>query len=196
MQTITIEGPLDVKNEKKIKKLNNGIKDGKHIFLFLFMVGCNPCNMTKDPWSKIHEHLDDDCLKNPDIVVSMVDKDFYPKLQSVGKEPMGFPTLRYIGKDGIEDYEESNIDKMDRSADSFAKWIKSKVRVIRGGRKILCNIPTKRLYNLPTKRRSGGGKWSLKYKKSINCRKPKGFSQRQHCKYGRKEKKRNETKRK
>ena len=31
-----------------------------------------------------------------------------------------------------------------------------------------------------------GGKWSLKYKKSINCRRPKGFSQRQHCKYGRK----------
>lgn len=30
-----------------------------------------------------------------------------------------------------------------------------------------------------------GGKWSLKYKKSINCRHPKGFSQRQHCKYGR-----------
>ena len=29
-------------------------------------------------------------------------------------------------------------------------------------------------------------KWSLKYKKSINCRRPKGFSQRQHCKYGRK----------
>jgi hypothetical protein len=31
-----------------------------------------------------------------------------------------------------------------------------------------------------------GGKWSLKYKKSINCRRPKGFSQKQHCKYGRK----------
>ena len=30
-----------------------------------------------------------------------------------------------------------------------------------------------------------GGKWSLKYKKSINCRQPKGFSQKQHCKYGR-----------
>jgi len=27
-------------------------------------------------------------------------------------------------------------------------------------------------------------KWSRKYKKSINCRKPKGFSQKQHCKYG------------
>jgi hypothetical protein len=28
-------------------------------------------------------------------------------------------------------------------------------------------------------------KWSLKYKKSINCSHPKGFSQKQHCKYGR-----------
>ena len=26
-------------------------------------------------------------------------------------------------------------------------------------------------------------KWSLKYKKSINCRKPRGFSQKQYCKY-------------
>tara|TARA_B100001142_G_scaffold224963_1_gene223124 strand:- start:3855 stop:4505 length:651 start_codon:yes stop_codon:yes gene_type:complete len=29
-------------------------------------------------------------------------------------------------------------------------------------------------------------KWSKKYKKKINCKRPKGFSQRQYCKYGRK----------
>ncbi len=29
-------------------------------------------------------------------------------------------------------------------------------------------------------------KWSQKYKKSINCKRPKGFSQKQYCKYGRK----------
>ncbi len=28
--------------------------------------------------------------------------------------------------------------------------------------------------------------WSLKYKKSINCKRPRGFSQRQYCNYGRK----------
>ena len=28
--------------------------------------------------------------------------------------------------------------------------------------------------------------WSKKYKRSINCKRPKGFSQRQYCKYGRK----------
>jgi hypothetical protein len=26
----------------------------------------------------------------------------------------------------------------------------------------------------------------MKYKKSINCKNPKGFSQKQYCKYGRK----------
>jgi hypothetical protein len=31
-----------------------------------------------------------------------------------------------------------------------------------------------------------GGKWSRKYKQSINCNSPKGFSQKQYCKYGRK----------
>jgi hypothetical protein len=28
-------------------------------------------------------------------------------------------------------------------------------------------------------------RWSAKYKKSIDCRAPRGFSQRQYCKYGR-----------
>ena len=32
------------------------------------------------------------------------------------------------------------------------------------------------------RRRKRGGKWSLKYKRSINCKKPKGFSQKQYCK--------------
>ena len=41
----------------------------------------------------------------------------------------------------------------------------------------------------PTPRRYKGGKWSAKYKRSIDCNNPKGFSQKQHCKYGRKTKK-------
>jgi hypothetical protein len=36
--------------------------------------------------------------------------------------------------------------------------------------------------NMETKR-----KWSNKYKRSINCRRPRGFSQKQYCKYGRKQ---------
>jgi hypothetical protein len=43
-------------------------------------------------------------------------------------------------------------------------------------------------HKLKTKTRKlkrGGRKWSAKYKKSINCRRPRGFSQKQYCKYGR-----------
>ena len=36
-------------------------------------------------------------------------------------------------------------------------------------------------------------KWSTKYKRSIDCSKPKGFSQKQYCKYGRKSKKVNQN---
>ena len=38
-----------------------------------------------------------------------------------------------------------------------------------------------------TKKRSTNKKngWTRKYKKSINCKRPKGFSQKQYCKYGR-----------
>jgi hypothetical protein len=39
-----------------------------------------------------------------------------------------------------------------------------------------------------------GGKWSLKYKRSINCKRPKGFSQRQYCKYKNKNKNKNKNK--
>ena len=38
-----------------------------------------------------------------------------------------------------------------------------------------------------------GGKWTRKYKKSINCKNPKGFSQKQYCKYGRKNKNNKQT---
>ena len=43
-------------------------------------------------------------------------------------------------------------------------------------------------------RKKIGGKWSMKYKKSINCNRPKGFSQKQHCKYGSKTQKKNRSK--
>ena len=35
--------------------------------------------------------------------------------------------------------------------------------------------------NKKTRKMRGGRKWSLKYKRSINCKNPKGFSQKQYC---------------
>ena len=50
--------------------------------------------------------------------------------------------------------------------------------------------------NSMNNRKKGGKKWSLKYKRSINCKRPKGFSQKQHCKYGRRKSRRTRKSRK
>jgi hypothetical protein len=47
------------------------------------------------------------------------------------------------------------------------------------------NQTTKRLQTKNNKNKKSN-KWSLKYKRSINCKRPRGFSQHQYCKYGRK----------
>jgi len=46
-------------------------------------------------------------------------------------------------------------------------------------------ITTSKKYKGRGGKARGTKKWSLKYKRSINCRNPRGFSQKQYCKYGR-----------
>ena len=170
--------PAETNHENLINEFNTNVNSGKHIFLFLFLEDCNPCNATKPKWANMKKYLKKEHLKNDDIVIAQINQKLFNNLNGVGSEPMGYPSLRYIKSPSVEEYEDCNISNKDRSSESFAEWIKSKVgeknmdsgKIKHGGRK--------------TKRR--GGKWSLKYKKSINCKRPKGFSQRQHCKYGRK----------
>jgi hypothetical protein len=100
----------------------------------------------------------------------------------------GFPTIRHIRGNHVKEYEDEDNIVKDRSLKSFISWLKKKkiekrkdcrnkiLMSMRGGKRKIVNKRT----------RKNGGKWSLKYKKSINCKKPKGFSQKQHCKYGRK----------
>jgi hypothetical protein len=53
----------------------------------------------------------------------------------------------------------------------------------KGGKK---NHTHKKYIMKTRKNKKSKKRWSLKYKKSINCKRPRGFSQRQYCKYGRK----------
>uniref|UniRef100_A0A6C0AZ41 Thioredoxin domain-containing protein n=1 Tax=viral metagenome TaxID=1070528 RepID=A0A6C0AZ41_9ZZZZ len=153
-----------------IKKFNEQVVSGKHIFLFLFMDGCGPCSQTKPEWKKIKNSLK---KAYPNIVVAEINQQLFKSLHGVGKEPMGYPCLRYIHHTTIEEYENSGIYKKDRSTESFVVWIESKLanksHYHRGG------------YRINKTRRIKGGKWSLKYKRSINCKRPHGFSKKQHC---------------
>ena len=170
--------------EKLNKHLSN--KDDK-IFILIYMEGCGPCNETRPEWSKLKNVLSTNILNKDDIIIVSIDKDLYSKLKYANKEPMSFPTIRFMTNAGekIETYEDSQISNKDRKIDSFVEWIELKT-----GEN---NIENSKKYNKTYKnvkygrktRKHIGGKWSAKYKRSINCNRPKGFSQKQYCKYGR-----------
>jgi hypothetical protein len=166
-----------------------------HIFILFYMEGCGPCNATRPEWSKLKNVLSRDFLNRDDIVIVAIDHELAGKLKNIGKEPNSFPTIRYISNEGKinENYEDSDISKKDRTIDSFVEWIElksgEKNTTTSGGGKSHKMYKSKTYKKRATSggtRRRRGGKWSAKYKRSINCKRPKGFSQKQHCKYGRK----------
>ena len=75
---------------------------------------------------------------------------------------------------------QEELMRLQDSLPEIAKNIKSTLRKYEDKRTLIEIGGTRR------RSRSPRHKWSLKYKRSINCKHPKGFSQRQHCKYGRK----------
>jgi thiol-disulfide isomerase/thioredoxin len=183
-----------------IDKLNKYLsnKDAK-IFILFYMEGCGPCNETRPEWSKLKNVLSKDFLNNENIVIVSIDKDLYGKLKHANKEPMSFPTIRFMTNAGekMETYEDSEVLSKDRKIDSFIEWIKLKtgekdITKSEKSSSTAKNSHSKK-YKLSGRTKLGGktrkqlgGKWTAKYKRSINCNRPKGFSQRQYCKYGRK----------
>jgi len=190
MVFLTINGKnYDVKDKNGktfIDNLNSMIQDKDvQIFIMFYMEGCGPCNSTRPEWAKLKNVLKN-TKNNNNIVIVDMDQVLSNKLKGI-KEPNAFPTMRYISNGGIEveNYEDSSIKNKDRTIDSFVEWINVKTKDNKnynkkGGKKSIDNKKVKK--NNKTQKR----KWSNKYKRSINCRVPKGFSQKQYCKYGRK----------
>jgi len=206
---------LNIDNEKEVNKVDKLIKQGKHVFILVYMEGCGPCNATRPEWKKIESALKDQYSKNDTLVIIDVNKDYLSGIKLLG-EVNGFPTLKYIGNNGktVETYENSSVKKKDRSVDSFINWIEYKINDMnsttktssaqnvynriareqteysnsRGKSKTRSRTRTRNKTSSRSRNRTKtkshhGGKWTRKYKQSINCNKPKGFSQRQYCKY-------------
>ena len=192
---------LHIDSKKDVEKVDKFVKQGKDVFILVYMKGCGPCNATRPEWEMLETALKDQYAKNDNLVIIDINKDYLSSIKHLGNVD-GYPTIKYIGKRGtiVEPYE-----KGERSVSSFITWIESKInnvistnqtsspenvykRLVRSEKNTnktrnKRNNTTKTRRNNKTKQR--GGKWSKKYKDSINCSKPKGFSQKQHCKYGR-----------
>jgi len=195
---------LHINSKQEAKKINKYIENGSDVFILVYMVGCGPCNATRPEWAKLEGALKDQYRNNNKLVIVDVNKDFLQDIKHIGQVD-GFPTMKYI-KDNGKTVE--NFDK-GRSVDKLISWIESKINTVISTE--LTSSP-QTVYNRIIKtekhhskhkfrktrhnkirhkkvHRGGnqkGGKWTRKYKASINCSKPKGFSQKQYCKYGRK----------
>jgi thiol-disulfide isomerase/thioredoxin len=187
---------INKKNHHKlIEKLNNYLSNkNAKIFILFYMEGCGPCNETRPEWSKLKNVLSNNFLNKKDVIIVSIDKDLFGKLKHANKEPMSFPTIRFMTNAGekIETYEDSEISNKDRKIDSFIEWIKLKTgekNITTSEKSQYSNLKNnqtpKHLKNNRKTRKQIAGKWSAKYKRSINCNRPKGFSQKQYCKYGR-----------
>lgn len=152
---------------KNTEEFNKHLKNGKDIFVLFYLEGCGPCNATKPEWKKLRNIFANN--DNHNIVIADIDQSVMSDFKNLNIEPKGFPAIYHI-KNGNEyyDYDDAEITKKDRTIDSFVEWIENHIK------------------KNSSENNMNGGKWSLKYKRSINCKHPKGFSQRQHCKYGRK----------
>jgi hypothetical protein len=191
MEVIHINDSNDVNKVETVRKY---IDDGKDVYILVYMEGCGACDIVHPEWNKIKQELEtqqaNDLLQNPSVVIVDLNKDFLDKATFINHDSIiGFPTLLFLGKGKKDELNASLPD-----AKKIVAWIqknslnKQTAGKLAGGRR-----KTKTYYKkkgkLTKKRKSlkrVGGKWSLKYKKSIDCRNPRGFSQRQHCKYGRK----------
>ena len=207
---------LHINSEKDAGQIDQFIKKGSDVFVLVYMDGCGPCNATRPQWADIETALKDQYAKNDKLVIIDVNKDFLSNIKHIGTVDgyPTIKYIGNRGKI-VESYENSSISKKDRSVSSFIVWIESKInnvisttptsspqhvysrlaktekqvhRAHRNNktqhRKNNNNNKNNTKHKKPKRHR--GGKWSMKYKKSIDCNKPKGFSQKQHCKYGRK----------
>jgi thiol-disulfide isomerase/thioredoxin len=197
---------LHANSKEEAEEVNKLIGQCNDVFILVYMEGCGPCNATRPEWAKLENALKEQYAKNNKLAVIDLNKDYQDVVKHLGNID-GYPTLKYINNNGkkVEAYENSGIKNKDRSVDSFINWIESKINTVES------TTPTsspEHVYNrltnthISSKKKSSmkggkkrntnkrallkGGKWTRKYKKSINCKKPKGFSQKQYCKYGRK----------
>jgi len=108
-------------SKKQIETIDEYIKDGKHVFILIFMNNCGPCEATRPEWDKIEDALKSEYVKRDDVVIIDVNKDYLGKLNKIGNVD-GFPTMKYIKDGNISDFDMGN-----RDVDTFVSWIESKI---------------------------------------------------------------------
>jgi len=119
-----------------INLFDDYVSQGKHVFVLIYLEGCGPCIATRPEWKKIENVLKDKYKSNDNLVVIDVDQELLKKMTKLKEQPKGFPTMLYITNKGetTEEYNEDD-EKIFRKIESFEKWIDSKMKKQKGGKR-------------------------------------------------------------
>jgi hypothetical protein len=181
MPVIHIPSKMNKNNMKdNASNMNEFLKSGKNAFVLIYMDGCGPCMSTHPEWKKLESNF----KGKDDIGVFDIEMSNLGEINHEGlkRNIAGYPTMRHVHGDTASEYEKCENISHDRTHESFVDWIdkissKKNSSMRGGGSRTKIARRTKRV-----KRANSRRKWSIKYKRNINCRRPRGFSQRQYCK--------------
>tara|TARA_B100001063_G_C16624352_1_gene482372 strand:+ start:321 stop:833 length:513 start_codon:yes stop_codon:yes gene_type:complete len=133
-------------------------KNSNKIAYVVHKPGCPACNAFIPNWNIFQENM---LMKKniPNVIIARINVDVLNLVDLKDKNTIfGVPHVSLQNKNKIVKYNGN------RTPEDLEKWF-FKSNMIGGN-----------------KRKTIKRKWSLKYKRSINCKKPKGFSQKQYCK--------------
>ena len=116
---------IEQATDPNISKIDQYIKEGKHIFIFFYLEGCGPCNLTRPEWTKIKQVLGNKYDDN--VVVIDIEQTFAEQLQTITEKPTSFPDIRYIHNNISEKYEGG------RQINDFIEWINKKINLKQNG---------------------------------------------------------------
>ena len=117
-------------NVDDLRVVQKHIQQGDDLFIIVHKTGCPPCVATMPKWIDIEKELGYKYNKVNNVVIVDINEEVgVEQLAKFMGKIEGFPTIRYIGKEGkkIEEYENSGVKDPNRSTDSFIEWIESKV---------------------------------------------------------------------
>ena len=172
-------------NQTKMKDnasaINKFLKSGKNAFVLIYMDGCGPCMNTHPKWLE----LESDFKDHNDIGVFDIEMSNLGEINHEGlkRNIAGYPTMRHVHGDSTSEYEKCENISHDRTHESFLDWIEKETKHKKDKKHHKTTSQSGGARKTKRRRMRTGGRrrWSQKYKRSINCRRPRGFSQRQFC---------------
>lgn len=122
---------LHIDSIKDVHKIDKAIKQGKDVFVLVYMLDCGPCEATRPEWEKMESALNMMHSANDQVYVIDVNQEFLPNIKHLGPIE-GFPSMQYVGNKGNtrEMYDNSPVHVKDRSVSSFMSWVEGKLNTI------------------------------------------------------------------